>query len=392
MTPVGPLPEFVWELVQQLRRRQIAVGIDDLMALREALQAGFGTQSPTALRELLVLLWAKSPAEAAIVRAQFDQADLDEWDLAQPSPPDEAGSDDAVRASGTGTITSGSAGVGPPQPERRAVTQPVSSFPALPGWAGKGFSGHNLVPQYPVTQRTVAQTWRRLRRPVRSGPPVELDVDATIERRFQRGVATPPVVMPRRRNVAKLMLLVDRKGSMTPYHGFIDEVLTAITRQSSLAHVWVWYFHDVPAEGAPLAPLEAAGDGLAPVLDEALADIHPYDEGFVYTDPELVDPKPLDEAMTVLGPDVGVTVISDAGAARGHYDAVRLLDTLAFARAVRSRRSRLVWLNPTPALRWRHSTAEQIARHLPMSEIDAMGMHRAVNVLRGHPPQVERPL
>jgi uncharacterized protein len=78
--------------------------------------------------------------------------------------------------------------------------------------------------------------------------------------------------------------------------------------------------------------------------------------------------------------------------AQGRYDAVRLLDTLAFAQAVRSRRSRLVWLNPAPTRRWRHSTAGQIARHLPMSEIDAMGMHRAVDVLRGHPPQVERPL
>jgi hypothetical protein len=188
------------------------------------------------------------------------------------------------------------------------------------------------------------------------------------------------------------MLLVDRKGSMTPYHRFIDEVVAAMTSQSSLAQVWVWYFHDVPAEGAPLSPLDRAEGGLAPVLDEVLTDIDPYDGGFVFTDPELADPEPLADAMAVLGPDVGVTVISDAGAARGRYDAVRLLDTLAFARAVRSRRSRLVWLNPAPARRWRYSTAEQIARHLPMSEIDAMGMHRAVDVLRGHPPQVERPL
>ena len=392
MTAGGPLPDFVWELVQQLRRRNIAVGIDDLMALREALQAGFGTQSPTALRELLVLLWAKSPTEAAIIRAQFDQADLDDWELTQPPLPDEAAPDAAVRAGGTGTVTSRPSEVGPPQQERRVVTQPVSSFPTLSSRASKGISRYNLVPQYPVTQRTVAQTWRRLRRPVRSGPPVELDVDATIERRFQRGVATPPVILPRRRNVAKLMLLADRKGSMTPYHGFIDEVLAAITRQSSLAQVWVWYFHDVPAEGAPLAPLERAGEGLAPVLDEVLADIRPNEEGFVYTDPELLDPKPLVGAMAVLGPDIGVTVISDAGAARGHYDAVRVLDALAFARAVQSRRSRLVWLNPAPARRWRHSTAEQIARHLPMYEIDALGMHRAVDVLRGRPSHVERPL
>ncbi|KAB8319444.1 hypothetical protein SD81_011300 [Tolypothrix campylonemoides VB511288] len=34
-----------------------------------------------------------------------------------------------------------------------------------------------FVPQFPLTYREVAQAWRRLRRPVRVGPPTELDVE-----------------------------------------------------------------------------------------------------------------------------------------------------------------------------------------------------------------------
>ena len=59
---------------------------------------------------------------------------------------------------------------------------------------------------------------------------------------------------------------------------------------------------------------------------------------------------------------------------------------------LKKRARRLVWLNPLPADTWAGSTAGELARHVPMFPMDRLGMYRAVDVLRGHPIALERPL
>lgn len=77
----GGLPPFLMEIVRQLRRRRLQVGIGDCHALRCALTAGFGLSSTDELRELCVALWAKSPMEAEIVRAAFARVAVPDWKL-----------------------------------------------------------------------------------------------------------------------------------------------------------------------------------------------------------------------------------------------------------------------------------------------------------------------
>ena len=92
--------------------------------------------------------------------------------------------------------------------------------------------------------------------------------------------------------------------------------------------------------------------------------------------------------------DANVVVVSDGGAARGKYDTLRMLDTLSFFRALRTYTTHYVWLNPLPRRYWLDSTntASQIARHIPMFSLNYEELYRAVNVLRGHPHMIERPL
>ncbi len=85
-------------------------------------------------------------------------------------------------------------------------------------------------------------------------------------------------------------------------------------------------------------------------------------------------------------------LIGDAGAARGRYNVIRLLNTVAFVKALRAYTTRYVWLNPLPSTRWTTSTAAQIARHVPMLPMDQLGMYQAVNILRGHAYVLERAL
>jgi uncharacterized protein with von Willebrand factor type A (vWA) domain len=393
---------FVWTLFQQLRRRDFALGPNEYGLLRRALQDGFGWSSRKELREVCAALWAKSHEEREVVAALFDQHMVADWALgpAPLTPPSgsAAGATRTLRESQLATsegIEAVSMMAQLPDAETAVAPATASTgrlpplalgeVPALP-------FAHVFLPQYPVNFRSVAQAWRRLRWPVREGPATELDVEATIRQRSRAGVVSPPVLRPRRRNRARLLLLVDRQGSMAPFHAYVDQVCQAISQAGRLRQVAVFYFHDVPLEGADPAIFKRLSGGPFSSLDSILTEIPQLTAGELYTDKELMTPVPARSVFSEHAQDAAVVIISDAGAARGKYDLLRLLDTVAFLNGLKDFAYRAVWLNPLPAATWAPSSAAQIARHLPMFAMDHDGMHRAVNVLRGQPYAVEKPL
>ncbi len=387
---------FVWTLFQQLVRRGFPLGPEEYEALRDALRAGFGWSSRRELREVCCALWAKSLDERAVAAALFDQHVVSDWsfglqtaqfDDAAPGPD----ADEQVIPLEVGNVP-------PVQPEEvetaatpatatagRLPPMTLGERPALP-------FAHTFLPQYPVDYRTVAQAWRRLRWPIREGPATELDVAATVQQRSRQGVASPPMLRPRRRNRAELLMLVDRQGSMAPFHSYVDMVCRSIAQAGRLRQVGLYYFHDAPLEGTDPALLERLSGTLFPSLDPVLAEVPVLGRGELFEDQELLSPQPIAAVLASHAEGAAVVILSDGGAARGRYDLLRLLDTVAFLKGLRAFTSRIVWLNPLPAAAWKGTTAAQLARHLPMFSMERDGMHRAVNVLRGQPFPVEKAL
>ena len=384
----GGLPPFLLEIVRQLRRRRLQVGIGDCHALRCALAAGFGLSSTDELRELCVALWAKSPVEAEIVRAAFARVTVPDWKLQ-----DKATQVVSKTASGSGHTDTGRPANEQNQSDAEVPqAKPVRNLGSAPPATGVRDRGLVLIPQYPLTAREVAQAWRRLRRPVRSGPPVELDVAATVDQRSRQGVATPPVVVPRRRNTARLLLLVDRHGSMTPFHGYVDHVVAAIRDAGRIDDMLPLYFHDLPGGNADRSALDQVADPFRPDLDPVLSLVPPMHAGRVYSDSDLTAPRSLTDVLAHLTVETSVLIISDAGAARRKFNIVRLLDSVAMLKAVMATDAAVTWLNPVPQELWRRSTAGQLARYIPMYPFTRQGLYQAVDVLRGRPGQVEHPL
>jgi hypothetical protein len=349
-----------------------------------------------------VALWAKSPVEAQVVRAAFVNLDgLADWTMADAGG--QAADLPVGEASATGSVHEEDAEdvrelSSEPGHDRRAeadVVRKLASAPAAgldalrTGASGRGLL---LVPQYPLTSREVAQAWRHLRRPIRSGPAVELDIDATIRERARQGVAMPPVLIPRRRNAVRLLMLIDRHGSMTPFHGYVNYVVGAIRNAGRIDDVQVTYFHDLPGALEDRSVLEEMADPFRPELDGVLSLIGPLRGGLVYKDPGLTVPLSLDRILAGIAGYTAVLVISDAGAARRQFDMVRSLDTVALLKALRARSGGVAWLNPVPADRWRETTAGQVARYVPMFPFTRQGLYRAVDALRGRPVAVERAL
>jgi len=383
------LPPFLWLLFERLRRRGFAIGPADYEALRQSLRAGFGWASRETLRDLCNALWAKSRQEQETLTALFEQLapDPEDWQysLEEDDPLDQG--------------KEHSSNPGLPDLESKAPNQTVPKTESRGGLPSISLADVKVsdrpfvfAPQFPLTYRDVAQTWRRLRRPVRIGAPIELDLEGTIARRSRLGVATTVVLQPRRRNMARLLLLVDRQGSMDPFHRFCDEVCTAIQQAGRLEETALYYFHNVPAEGADDQVLEALTGQLFPALDPVLPQIQPLAEGCVYADAALLSPEPLIDVLQTYAAGAAVVLLSDAGAVRNRYRISRLLDTIAFMKALRSYTSHYVWLNPLPKRYWLNNTATQIARHVPMFPLEREGIQQSVNVLRGQQYRIEKPL
>lgn len=387
------LPEFIWQLFKELRHRGFPLTLDDLEVLRESLQAGFGWSSLEALRQLCNSLWAKSRQEQEILTVLFNQSTLKDeaWQLFSVS---------AQKGSDTGSSNQLEQEKPPQEYKEISVTKSPTGLPPI-SLKDIEISKRQFifVPQFPLNYREVAQIWRCLRRPVRQGLPTELDVEATITRRSQLGVAVPVILRPRHRKVARLLLLVDRQGSMTPFHRFCEEVCKAIQQAGRLEETTIYYFHNVPAEGADDHVLEPLSKELFPVIDSILPQITSLntdfiDTAFIYEDSNLLAPIPLKDVLEKNALNTFVVIISDAGAIRNHYSVPRLLDTISFVKVLRTYTLSYVWLNPLPKPYWKdkNNTATQIARHVPMFALEREGIQQAVNVLRGHQYIIEKPL
>jgi uncharacterized protein with von Willebrand factor type A (vWA) domain len=386
---------LVWALFTRLRRYKFPLGPDDYEALRLALQAGFGWDSLTDLRMLCSSLWAKSLQEQDVVFALFDQIieqlDIDySWVLGDISNhPNQLQNHEKESVENLGEQLENKESLDKPPLvlENKQGLPPIyidrENVPRKP---------LVFLPQFPVSYREVAQAFRRLRKPVRKGPKVVLDVNATIEMRSRRGAISPVIMTPHRVNLFQLVLLVDRYGSMLPFHSFIDQVVLSITQSAGLASVTTYYFHDTPVVGGNYGVLKPFVGELMPSLDNILSEIQPSHNGQIHKKDNLLDPIELHDVLKNLTTGTAVIIISDAGAARRNYDPARLLDTISFLKAMRDYTHDYVWLNPLGKRYWKNSTAEQISRHLPMFQLDVSGMYQAVNTLRGQLHFVEKPL
>jgi uncharacterized protein len=383
MTETHPLMLIIQDLFHKLRRRGFAIGLDDYQSLQQSLRLGFGWESQQSFLNLCSSLWAKSYGEREIIAVLFEQLlpDKKQWDYSLPQ--------EASASSDSNDFKPKKADKPVPERSKPKTTSQNQLPPIEIEDSLLSKRPFIFVPQFPLTYREVVQTWRRLQKPIRIGAPAELDIEATITRRCQLGVATEVIMRPRRRSPSRLLLLVDRQGSMAPFHRFCEEVCRAIQESSRLGEVAIYYFHNVPVEGADDRVLEPLVGQLFPALDPILRQIKPLKDGYVYTDSDLLSPKSFSEVLESNAVGASVVILSDAGAARRHYRVSRLLDSIASMKAIHAYSPNYVWLNPLTQDRWQNNTAGQIARHIPMFSLEREGIEQAVSVLRGHSRTIE---
>jgi uncharacterized protein len=368
---MSQLDTLLFQVFERLRQKGVPLGVGDYLVAIEAIQAGFGLEDFDSLKELCRLLWAKSLEDQELFNIAFDE-------LVKPK---------LLNTSKTSTNNSESTNrensPSPKKPQNLAnspnLTESVSQskqqsksqarlqtlkLPAdsqnqsliLQPFQIQTTRQYQLTPQLPITKRDMIAVWRKLRRPQRVGAPEELNIEATINSVCRTGMLLRPVLEPRRRNLASLVILVDIQGSMTPFALFTETVIESILRGGCLGKTTLYYFHNYPTK-------------------------------VVYQRSNLTHSLPLKTILDEQVKGSSVLIISDAGAARGYYSGTRVKETQNFIETLSNYTYLYAWLNPMPKNRWVATTAEDIAEsikpNVPMFPLDQNGLNDTVNILRG---------
>ena len=361
------------DLFTRLKEAGLSLGIDEYFLVLRALQKGFGTADQQALAELCRTLWVKSKDEEHLFNYHFEQVMQ-----TIPLPPDFA----SIAAEQESTSPSLPAlnvrqemqnedpkaeEMSAPSPgisqELMEVEEEIQVAEAVQ--IATRLEGDVIINRFtesdeyfPVTRRQMKQSWRHLRRMVREGPLVEIDIEATITCFSQQGIPSDPVLVPGRINRTKLLLLLDHKGSMVPFHALSQRLAETAQRGGRLGEAGVFYFHNCPTQ-------------------------------YLYRDPSRQQAELVSNLLMKLRPDRSVVLIfSDGGAARGGFNLERLELTNQFLDRLKERVRYITWLNPIAKERWAGTTAGEIAQRVPMFEMSRRGMEGAIDVLRGRSLQV----
>ncbi|MEZ4660028.1 MAG: hypothetical protein R2911_20925 [Caldilineaceae bacterium] len=395
------------DLFHRLRGAGMPLGVDELMSLQRALHHGFGLADLGALKRLCRLVWLVSPGDQPLFEYHFKNAVTLTLPIARQAPdtaaepPTEPDLDHSSEQPQTPPPSPVEARQELPHPaiEPKAPEPPL---PTLSGFdtrfapdegaelaqivddvhvqaqvvmaqtsAAETLMAHQQVRMHeflPISRRELQQSWRYLRRMARSGPARELDAPATVRRAARDGYLVNPVMVPRRKNQSALLLLLDQKGSMVPFHFLCRAVAETATAAGSFGQVGVYYFHNAP-------PLADTHGQTAPTGH--------YREHLLYTAPPCIDAKPVSEILVdfkTVRPDV--LIFSDAGAARKTWNAARIEETALFLFQLQTLGvEQFAWLNPLPPPRWQDTSAAAMAEFVPMFPLSHSGLRQAIRTL-----------
>lgn len=353
------LEEMLFNIFQMLRQQRVPLGLADYVLALKAVSDLTDTEQVEDVRSLCRLFWAKSSADQLLFDDTFTIESHKYLEIAEQEETQNALSSDTQASlpeqpasSNTTLPTSEKSTLQRPPPiVPQARSQSISE--AQPkGLLNKGNHTYHLTPRPPMDKRDMAGIWRKLRYLQQEDSSEDVDVSATTRSLEQTGFLLRPVLKNRRKNQAKLVILLDQGGSMEPFTLFIGALLESILRSGSLRQVDIFYFHDIP-------------------------------EHYLYKQPTLWGSTALESVLLEYCQNTSVLLVSDAGAARGHYDSIRLKATKEFLAQLNQCTYLSAWLNPVPKARWLGNTAGHIAQLLPMFPLDWEGLNDIVNILRG---------
>ncbi len=210
--------------------------------------------------------------------------------------------------------------------------------------------------------RAMAAALKKLRRLARTDGEQELDLDETIERTGRNAGELELAFRPPRKNQAKVLLLMDTGGSMTPFTGIVERLFSAASSLDHWKRFEAYHFHNCVYEH------------LFPSFE---------DEPPVSTSELLAERS--EETYLIFVGDASMAP-SELFDRHGAIDYWHRNETpgIEWLMRLRNRFPYAVWLNPLPQRWWRGYTIACIARLFPMYPLTVAGLEQAIDRLRRH--------
>lgn len=338
-------------------RPGLKLGLNELQLALQAVEAGFAVDE-LAMLEMAEILWCHSRVGQSQLQSAWERIKLSILAESEREPRPEPVPKPSALDPKTESRPELPPVINPESQPAELTKSPKSEVGTLPVQAPlmpfEPEESLELKSYFPVSRRVMVYGWRALRRWVADGAKTVLDVSATIQVATEQGFYLGPIYQRRRRNGARLLMLIDQNGSMMPFHRFSRDLVETACQESYLLpeNVQTFYFHNVPGE-------------------------------WVYRDLYLTEPASLEEVLANCDAETSILIVSDAGAARGFRRQERIQETARVLRRIRRYSTLMAWLNPMPQSRWQGSSAEILAYLVPMFAMDRLGFGDAIAALRG---------
>ncbi|HEC57184.1 MAG TPA: VWA domain-containing protein [Candidatus Syntrophoarchaeum butanivorans] len=219
----------------------------------------------------------------------------------------------------------------------------------------------NLRSDLTLDVRQIKVALKRLRLLARSGPEDELDLEETIDATCKNAGEIELVFTKSRKNIIKLLLLIDVGGSMTPYAQLCSRLFSAANSLSHFKDFRYFYFHNCI-----------------------------YDH--LYTDMARRKKFGIREFFRTFDREYRVIIVGDAWMApselTNRYGAIDYEDVsetpgIVRLREIREHFDHVVWLNPEKRDIWERKSIAMIREIFPMFELTLDGLDEAVRELVG---------
>ncbi|NUO01257.1 MAG: hypothetical protein HUU01_11640 [Saprospiraceae bacterium] len=204
----------------------------------------------------------------------------------------------------------------------------------------------------PVSPRDMQQHWRFLQNNFSRGITPQLDLLRTVASIARRGILLEPVFQKNTVNRTHLLFLIDDSPSMIAFETLAKRLADAALEDPFVTDEEVFYFSNTPGEHLYLNPYHTQALQLTALWRRC-------------------------HRHTMM------LIISDGGASRGQIDFERIQTTNAFLKEAGQHVQRIAWVNPMPRERWDDTSAEYIARRIPMFETERIGLYKAIQTLKG---------
>jgi len=207
--------------------------------------------------------------------------------------------------------------------------------------------------------RQIKVALRKLRELRRDGRDDELDLDETIDKTCRNAGELELVWRPPRRNNTRVLLLMDVGGSMDPHARLVGQLFSAANQIKHFRTFHSFYFHNCVYER-------------------------------VYKDAWMSEAVPVAELTATYGPNHKLVMVGDAlmhplellevgGAIDYWYQ--NATPGIEWLRRLANHYERRVWLNPEPPRYWNHTTVRAIRTQFPMFPLTLDGLDDAVAAL-----------